>query len=131
MSRTVLNKLLLDNFTNYQILFHNRIFHNHNPHHLGSLYLLGASDDQLEKVYPTMCEGLDAYETSPEEITLSNYRKHLGNKHFCKSYRDFFNEQLKTNGNNWQQKLIELLLDDPKQPMINSVVSGLAHPLIH
>jgi hypothetical protein len=131
MSRTVLNKLLLDSFTNYQILYHNRTFHNHNPHHLGSLYLLGASDDQLEKVYPTMCEGLDPYETSPEEITLSNYRKHLGNKHFCKSYRDFFNQQLTTNGNNWQQKLIELLLDDPKQPMINSVVSGLAHPLIH
>jgi hypothetical protein len=131
MSRTVLNKLLAHSFANYQILFNELVFHNHNAHHLGSLYLLGASDDKLEKTYETMCKELDPYEKSPHEITLSNWRDYLGNKHFCQGYRDFFNEQLKTNENNWQTKFTELLLANEKQPLINSVISGLGHPLIH
>ena len=131
MSRTVLNKLLSHSFNNYQLLYNELTFHNHNPHHLGSLYLLGANDDQLEKAYEVMCKELDPYETSPEQVNVSNWRKFLGNKHFCQSYRDFFNQQLTNNGNQWQKKFTEFLLDNPKQPLINSVVSGLAHPLIH
>ncbi|CAF3724017.1 unnamed protein product [Rotaria sordida] len=131
MSRTVLNKLLSHSFENYQILFNELKFHNHNPHHLGSLYLLGATDDKLEKSYKVMCEDLDPYATSPHEINLSNWRKFLGNKNFCKSYRDFFHEQLTTNGNNWHKKLKEFLLDDQEHPLINGVIGGLAHPLIH
>jgi hypothetical protein len=131
MSRAVLNKLLSHSFENYQVLYSDHSFHNHNPHHLGSLYLLGATDDKLEKAYETMCKVLDPYETSPEKITLSNWRKFLGNKDFCKSYRDFFNEQLTTNGNNWQKKFTEFLLDNQEQPLINGVIGGVAHPLIH
>ncbi|CAF1343756.1 unnamed protein product [Rotaria sp. Silwood1] len=114
MSRTVLNKLLLHSFENYNVLFNEFQFHNHNPHHLGSLYLLGATDDKLEKAYEIMCKELVPYETSPQEINLSNWRTYLGDKDFCKSYRDFFHEQLTT-----------------KHPLINGVICGLAHPLIH
>jgi hypothetical protein len=131
MSRTVLNKLLSHSFDHYPVLYNKFIFHNHTVHHLGSIYFLGATDDKLEEVYETMCEHLDPYEPSPQEINLSNWRQHLGNKYFCKSYRDFFNEQLTTNGNNWKKKFIEFLLDNKEQPMINSVVSGLGHSLIH
>ena len=131
MSRTVLNKLLSHSFANYQLLFNELSFHNHNAHHLGSLHLLGATDEQLEKAYETMCKELDPYEKSPEEITLNNWRKYLGNKHFCQSYRDFFHQQLSNNQSNWQKKFVEFLLDTPKQPMINGVIGGLAHPLIH
>jgi hypothetical protein len=131
MTRAVLNKLLAHSFANYSILHNELSFHNHNAHHLGSLYLLGASDNKLEKAYETMCKELDRYETSPEKITLSNWRQYLGNKHFCLSYRDFFNEQLTTNATNWQKKFNELLLDNEKQPLINGVIGGLAHPLIH
>jgi hypothetical protein len=92
---------------------------------------LGATDDQLEKTYEIMCEKLVPYEPSPEEITISNWRKHLGNRQFCKSYRDFFNEQLITNGNNWQKKMIDFLLDNSEQSMINCITGGLGHPLIH
>lgn len=132
MSRTVLNKLLSHSFANYQLLYNELSFHNHNAHHLGSLHLLGASDEQLETTYETMCKELDPYEKSPEEITSTNWRKHLGDKHFCQSYRDFFHQQLSNNqSNNWQKKFIEFLLDTPQQAMINGVIGGLAHPLIH
>jgi len=99
MSRTLLDKLLIHSVANYQLLYNKYIFHNHNAHHLGSLYLLGVTDDKLEKAYKIMCQDLDPYEESPQRITLSNWRRHLGDKRYCKSYRDFFKEQL-TNTNN-------------------------------
>lgn len=131
MSQSLLNKLLLHSFKNYQTLFNELTFHNHNAHHLGSLYLLGASDNKLEEAYETMCKEMDPYESSPEKITLSNWRQFLGNKHFCKSYADFFHEQLTTNGNNWQTKFNEFLLENKQEPLINGVIGGVAHPLIH
>ncbi|CAF1096970.1 unnamed protein product [Adineta steineri] len=131
MSRTVLNKLLSQSFATYQVLFNELSFHNHTAHHLGSLYLLGASDEKLEKAYKTMCADLDPHVPSPEKITLSNWRNFLGNKHFCKGYSDFFQEQLTNNADNWQKKFKEFLLDNEKQPLINGVIGGLAHPLIH
>ena len=131
MSRAVLNKLLSHSFLNYQLLYSELSFHNHNSHHLGSLYLLGASDEQLEKAYESMCKYLDPYEPSPEEVNLSNWRKFLGNKHFCQGYRDFYHQQLTSSGNQWQKKFTDLLLENPKQPLINGAVGGLGHPLIH
>ena len=131
MARTVLNRLLSDSVARYQTLFSDLTFHNHNAHHLGSLHLLGASDAQLEKAYQTMCLDMDPYEASPEQIDPSNWRKFLGNKHFCQSYRDFFKEQLACSAPNWHKRFFELLLDNAQQPMMNSVISGVAHPLIH
>lgn len=131
MSRATLDKLLSDTLAKYQVLYNELQFHSHNAHHLASLFLLGIADEQLEKAYKTMCEELDPYEPSPQPITTSNWRDFLGNEHYCQSYRDFFNEQLTSKGTDWQKKLLEFLLDNPKQPMINSLVGGLAHPLIH
>ena len=131
MSRATLDRLLSDALVKYQILFNKLQFHSHIAHHLASLFLLGATDEQLEKAYKAMDEEYDRYEPSPQPITLANWRNFLGDKHYCQSYRDFFNEQLTAKDTDWQKRFMELLLDDPKQPMINSLVSGLAHPLIH
>ncbi|CAF2633640.1 unnamed protein product [Rotaria sp. Silwood2] len=130
MSRTVLNNLLADAYARFQVLDH-RGFHTHIAHHLASLHFLGATDDRLEQLYKIMCEEATPYEASPHEITSGNWRKSLGDERFCKAYRDFFDQELTASGNNWQQKFFELLLDNKSEPMINSVISGLAHPLIH
>ena len=80
-----------------------------------------------------MCHPLVPYEISPQKIDSNNWRHFLGNKHCCLSYRDFFYEQLKSNETQWKNKFIEFLLDNQQQqpPLINSVISGLTHPLIH
>lgn len=131
MSRKLLDKLLSHSVAHYQALFNDLAFHSHNAHHLGSLYLLGANDDQMEKAYKTMCEYLDPYLESSQEINLSNWRNFLGNRTLCKSYRDFFHDQLTKQGTDWHNKFKQFLLDDKEHPLINCVVSGLAHPLIH
>ena len=131
MSRTTLDKLLSESLAHYQALYNNFVFHNHNAHHLASIFLLGANDDQLQETYDIMCKELDPYETSPEKITLSNWHKHLGDVHFCQSYRDFFQEQLTKSGANWRKRFFELLLENPDQAMMDGVLCGLAHALIH
>ncbi|CAF3043317.1 unnamed protein product [Rotaria sp. Silwood2] len=131
MSRTVLDKLLLHSFENYQVLFNHLAFHNHNAHHLGALYFLGASDQRLEEIYKLMCDVVDPYEPSPHKITASNWRNFLGDKHSCKAYKDFFEYELTASGDNWRTKFLDLLLEDRAQPMMNSIVSGLLHSLIH
>ena len=131
MSRLILDTLLSDSLARYQALYGYLYFHNHNAHHLVSLHLLGATDHQLQQTYDIICKELDPYETSPEKINLSNWRDHLGNGHFCQSYRDFFQEQLTKSGSGWRKRFFELLLDNSQQPMMNSVMCGLAHPLIH
>ncbi|CAF3261454.1 unnamed protein product [Rotaria socialis] len=130
MSRTVLDKLLTDSYARYQVLDH-RGFHTHTAHHLASLRCLGASDERLEQLAKIMCEENAPYEPSPHEITSANWRQSLGDERFCKAYRDFFDQQLKTSGDKWCEKFLELLNDHKPEPLINSLVSGLAHPLIH
>lgn len=130
MSRAVLDKLLADSYNHYQVLDY-RGFHTHTAHHLASLHFLGASDERLEQLYKLMCEDSYPYQPSPHEITKTNWQQYLGDEQFCKAYRDFFDQELPTSGNDWHKKFFELLLDNQPTPMINSLVSGLAHPLIH
>ena len=131
MSRAVLDKLLAHSVENYQVLFYRRAFHNHNAHHLGSLYFLGASDERIEQIYKLMCNVVDPYDPSPHPITRANWRNSLGDKQFCKAYKDFFEQELIASGDNWRKRFLDLLLEDKAQPMINGVVCGLLHPLIH
>lgn len=130
MTRAILDKLLADQYARYQVL-NKHGFHTHVAHHLGSLYFLGASDERLEQLYKIVCEDSAPYEASPHEITRSNWRHSLGDTRFCKAYRDFFDQELTTSGDNWKQKFFEFLLDNKDAPMFNSVVSDVAHPLIH
>ena len=129
--QAVLNKLLKDSFDNYQVLFHEYKYHTHNAHHLGSLYFLGADVNKMESIYQIMCKELEGHNPSPHEITLLNWRDHLGDSRFLRSYRDFFYVQLTSRADKWREKFLEFLLDNKKITLINCIIAGVAHPLIH
>jgi hypothetical protein len=131
MSRAVLDKLLARSLEHYQILFNHQMYHNHMAHHLGALHFLGASDEKLEEVFKVMSEVVEPYEPSPHQITRANWRDSLGDKQFCKAYKDFFEQELTGSGDHWQRKLLDFLLENEKQPLINGILCGLVHPLIH
>ena len=130
MRRAVLDKLIAHSFANHHVVDHHG-FHTHTAHHLGSLYHLNATADRLEELYRDMHDEVNMYEPSPYEITRANWRELLGDKRFCKAYQEFFDRELTASGDHWQQKFLELLLENPAEPMINGVVGGVAHPLIH
>ncbi|EMD62980.1 hypothetical protein COCSADRAFT_37857 [Bipolaris sorokiniana ND90Pr] len=125
-----LKHLLKANHANYGILYHNLIFHNHAPHILGSAYLLGGTAEHLNDIYEKEAEELEPWQDAPGEITKDDWRDFLGKPEYQRAFIDFFEDQLVTKKYSVEQVLEEFLFEG-KEPLINGMISGLAHPLIH
>ncbi|CAF1167312.1 unnamed protein product [Adineta steineri] len=126
----VVNKLIAHTHANHHVIDHHG-FYTHTAHHLGSLHFLDATDNKIEELYKGMHDEVNFYQDSPHEITRTNWRQSIGDKRFCKAYQEFFDQELAAAGNDWRQKFMEFLLDNESGPLINCVVAGVAHPLIH
>ncbi|KAF2627986.1 hypothetical protein BU25DRAFT_367576, partial [Macroventuria anomochaeta] len=128
-SRT-LKHLIKANHANYSIIYHDLRFHNHTPHILGSAYILGGTAEHLNDIYEKEAEGLEPWHDAPAEITSDDWRDFLGKREYQRAFVDFFEDQLVFRRYDVQQVLEEYLLGG-KKPLINGMISGLAHPLIH
>ena len=134
-----LNQLLTLNHTNYSVLYNELRFHNHTPHILGSVYLLGGSADHLSNVSKDAAanEGHEAWEDSPSGIALHNYREFFGKREYQQAFVNFFKDQVELQGNDWQAVVEKFLFETgPKSspnplPMFNCLTAGLGHSLIH
>ncbi|EHK99287.1 hypothetical protein GLAREA_08752 [Glarea lozoyensis ATCC 20868] len=126
-----LKHLLKANHINHSVLYHNLEYHNHLPHILGSAYILGANHDQLQKIYDHESRSLEGWKDSPAEITDADWREFLGNHNYQRAYVDFFEDELALKFDYDWKKVAEEYLFTGKQPLINGVISGLGHPLIH
>ncbi|KAF2847881.1 hypothetical protein T440DRAFT_557120 [Plenodomus tracheiphilus IPT5] len=125
-----LKHLLKANHANHAIIYHNLTFHNHTPHILGSAYLLGGTAEQLNEIYEKEAESLEPWTDAPGEITTADWREYLGRREYQRAFIDFFEDQLVNRKYDLSALLDEFLLGG-KEPLINTLVSGLAHPLIH
>ncbi|KAJ9272530.1 hypothetical protein DTO212C5_1257 [Paecilomyces variotii] len=125
-----LKHLLRLNHANNAILFNERRFHNHTPHILSSSYLLGADADDLNRIYEEEAKQLDPWTDSPGEISTDDWRDFLGNREYQRAYVDFFEDELVRYGYDWKRVVHEFLFSG-KEPLINSVLADLGHPLIH
>ncbi|KAI1816486.1 cell cycle checkpoint protein RAD17 [Poronia punctata] len=126
-----LKHLLRANHVNHSILYNDLRFHNHMPHALCSAYLLGASESQLHNVYDAESKDLEPWKPSPAEVTQGDWREFLGDKRYQRAYVDFFEDSLAMrHGYDWK-KVVEEYMFGGKEPLVNSLISGLGHPLIH
>lgn len=125
-----LKHLLKLNHANHSIVYHNLHFHNHMPHILGSAYLVGGDSDHLNAIYEKEHKELEPWKDSPGEISTYDWRDYLGDRQYQRAYVDFFEDQLVLNGYDWRKVLSEYLFTG-KEPLINCVIAGLGHPLIH
>jgi cell cycle checkpoint protein len=132
MTNPILDDLLKNNFEQYPVVWGKGRFHSHSAHHLGSLALLNASDDQLKDIYENiLCRYTGECEPSPHEITWENWWNSLGDFRFCSAYRDFFNKELPTQGD-WKKRFFELLLNSTNgSSLIDACLCGILHPIIH
>lgn len=119
--RTIKHLLKL-NHANHAILFNDRKFHNHLPHHLGSAYLLGASSEHLEDVYDDDTD-LVKWEDSPNEVSKYDWRDYLGKKEYERAYVDFFEDTLVEQGYNWE-KVVQKYMFEGKDPIGNNLIGG-------
>ncbi|KAK0278068.1 hypothetical protein LTR35_009390 [Friedmanniomyces endolithicus] len=118
-----LKHLLKANHINHSVIYNDLRFHNHTPHILGSA-------DQLSHIYDAESRHLEPWRDSPGEIAKHDWRDNLGKREYQRAYIDFFEDQLVQHGYDWQSLLNEFLLQG-KEPLINNLISGLGHPLIH
>ncbi|EQL37522.1 hypothetical protein BDFG_01113 [Blastomyces dermatitidis ATCC 26199] len=125
-----LKHLLKLNHANYSILYHNDRFHNHMPHLLSSAYLFGSDADHLNRLYEMEAKVLEPWRDSPGEITADDWRDFLGKPEYQRAYLDFFEDELVHHSFDWK-KVAEVYLYSGNKPLINCLVAGLGHPLIH
>ncbi|KAF1840610.1 uncharacterized protein K460DRAFT_390101 [Cucurbitaria berberidis CBS 394.84] len=125
-----LKHLIKANHANYSIIYHNLRFHNHTPHILGSAYLLGGTAEHLNEIYEKVAEELEPWHDAPGEITKDDWRDFLGKREYQRAFIDFFEDQLVSKKYDLKDLLDEFLFGG-KEPLINGLISGLAHPLIH
>ncbi|KAG8530871.1 uncharacterized protein KY384_004228 [Bacidia gigantensis] len=97
---------------------------------LGSAYILGAPSSHLEKIYEDESRSLEPWSDSPGEVSIEDWRDHLGDPRYQRAYVDFFEDQLVQAGYDWKQVLNKFLFEG-KEPLFNNLISGLGHCLIH
>ncbi|GFF30915.1 hypothetical protein IFM46972_03063 [Aspergillus udagawae] len=125
-----LNHYLKANHARYSLLYHGKLFHNHVPHILSSAYLLGAGAGDLKRLYEAESRGLEPWADSPSDVTTENWRDCLGKKEYERGFVKFFQGEVAREGGDWK-KVAAYYLFSGKQPLINSVVAGAGHALIH
>ncbi|ORY08868.1 hypothetical protein BCR34DRAFT_488202 [Clohesyomyces aquaticus] len=125
-----LKHLLKANHANHSIIYHQLRFHNHAPHILGSAYILGGTHEHLNDIYESEAQELEPWHDSPAEITKDDWRDFLGKREYQRAFVDFFEDQMVAKKYDWKLLLDEYLFQG-KEPLINGLISGLGHPLIH
>ncbi|KAI0125807.1 hypothetical protein BJ170DRAFT_632605 [Xylariales sp. AK1849] len=126
-----LKHLLRANHVNHSILYHNLQYDNHLPHLLCSAYLLGANENQLHRIYEVEEGELEAWRPSPAEITKGDWRDFLGDKQYQRAYVDFFEDSLAMDHNYDWKKVVDEFVLHGEEPLVNGLIGGLGHPLIH
>ncbi|KAF2146589.1 uncharacterized protein K452DRAFT_314839 [Aplosporella prunicola CBS 121167] len=125
-----LKHLIRANHANHSIIYHELRFHNHTPHILGSAYIFGATAEHLNDIYDKEAEELEPWTDSPSEIAKHDWRDFLGKREYQRAFIDFFEDQLVQYSYDWKAELKDFLFEG-ENPLINNLISGLGHPLIH
>ncbi|KAI1081761.1 hypothetical protein F5B20DRAFT_535290 [Whalleya microplaca] len=126
-----LKHLLRANHANHSIIYHDLRFDNHLPHILCSAYLLGASDQQLHRIYDREAQELEPWKESPAEVTEGDWRDFLGDKRYQRAYVDFFEDALVMKHNYRWKGVVDEYMYGGEEPLVNGLIGGLGHPLIH
>ncbi|KAK9460196.1 uncharacterized protein V1516DRAFT_679200 [Lipomyces oligophaga] len=130
-SNKKLQQLLRANEATYSVLYHERKFHNHIPHILGSAFFLGASSEQLVEIYEENSKRLEIWqEDSPAEVTGDDWRDFYGLREYQRGYRDYFTDEVVFASFDWKRVVFKYLLVDEAK-LLKGLTADLAHPLIH
>lgn len=84
----------------------------------------------MDDIYEKEHKELEPWKDSPGEISTFDWRDYLGDRHYQRAYVDFFEDQTVLSGYDWKAVLSKYLFEG-KQPLINCLIAGLGHPLIH
>lgn len=79
-SQQVVLELIEKNRERFHIFFNDKNYHNHFVHHLLGAYSLGASPEQLRRIFDKYASYQKPKPPSTVTITRENWTEHLGNR---------------------------------------------------
>ncbi|KAG6807448.1 hypothetical protein H0H92_007516 [Tricholoma furcatifolium] len=139
-STTALREVLQDNHVKWHIFFNDIDSKSHIAHRALAYWALGAPAEMIKAGYKTDSSYQRPAFDSPGEVTLANFKEHLGDRRYYGAYLAFFTKAIKDQG---FAPVVEQFVfsreynvvgDAPtgdKPEMFNRHLGGLVHPLIH
>ncbi|KAJ5318023.1 hypothetical protein N7508_002531 [Penicillium antarcticum] len=132
----VTSELLQDDMEKHHVFFNDMGFHNHIPHHLLSIYALGASPEHIKNAYnQNVSYQRPAKPVDPGVVQsmceVDGFRAGLGMEKNYSNYLAFFQGEIDAKGVG--DVLAEYLFagDERAENMLCRLFGGLIHPLIH
>jgi hypothetical protein len=136
-STKVLRKVLEVNHRLNHIIFNDRGFHNHIPHHAIVLWALGAPPEYIQQAYDAEVDAqrpID-YGVTPDvvPVTEENFFEHLGEARYYQSYLRFFNTIVPSMGcaRAVEKYVLSPAYNSSRGQMLNRYHAGMIHPCIH
>ncbi|MCJ1386584.1 hypothetical protein MMC17_009710 [Xylographa soralifera] len=126
----VVKDLLARNHADHAIL-HDKVLHNHIPHLVASIFLLGGTGTQLGHGYQHESQDNEPW-PSTLSVTINSadaLKPYLGYTSYQKPFIDFFDSELLRFNGDWKSLLLTYLLQGPT-PLLSGLVGGFGHPLI-
>ncbi|KAL4980873.1 hypothetical protein BDW66DRAFT_123393, partial [Aspergillus desertorum] len=128
--------VLQEDLEKHHVYFNDMGFHNHIPHHILSLYALGASPDEIQAAYDRNKTYQRQALPMREDVVRSLYQKDkfreaLGEEKNYPHFLEFFQCEIDKKG--VETALNEYLFkqDEIAESMIARLFGGLLHPIIH
>ncbi|GAA88254.1 hypothetical protein ASPFODRAFT_143603 [Aspergillus luchuensis CBS 106.47] len=137
-SARVASEVLQEDMRSHHVFFNQSGFHNHIPHHVLSLYALGATPEQIRAAYDKNSSYQRPKMPVDEDVVsqmgkAEGFLKYLGQEKHYSNYLEFFQRQMKEKGE--ERVLGEYLFSDSggevAELMLGRLFGGLIHPFIH
>ncbi|KAL3470512.1 hypothetical protein BJX99DRAFT_267419 [Aspergillus californicus] len=130
------NELLHQNHELFHIFFNDQGFHNHIAHYLLTAFAIGATPDQLQRMYddqkllqrpPPSLHGNIPQNMHDGKV----FREHLGNQNYYQDYLRFFESQISIHG--WENVLQDHLFSrsENAELVLTRMFASFLHPIIH
>lgn len=130
------SQVLQGNHEKHHCFFNNDGFHNHIPHHILTLYALGATPDEIQRGYDVNAE----YQRSPGKEKkrvlddLHDRKKitqYLGKQQYYASFLHFFQSEIEEKGVGGTIQDHLFAGDEVANRMLGQMFAGFLHPIIH
>ncbi|KAL4901850.1 hypothetical protein BDW74DRAFT_159056 [Aspergillus multicolor] len=128
--------VLQEDLEKHHVYFNDMGFHNHIPHHILTLYALGASPDEIQAAYDRNTGYQRRALPFSAEIVESlhdkeTFRSKLGDEKNYPHYLEFFQREIEQHGVETVLNTYLFARDPNAENMMARLFGGLLHPIIH
>ncbi|PLB51911.1 hypA-like protein [Aspergillus steynii IBT 23096] len=135
-SAQVASELLQEDLEKHHVYFNNMGFHNHLVHHILSIFVLGATPEEIRDAY-NRNKGYQRPALPADKAVIQSlydkegFKKCLGRDRNYPNFLEFFQQEIEKKG--VENVLNEYLFsgDENAESMLARLFGGLIHPLIH